>query len=60
MKTYRISTYDPGDTPDEEWGWTVHRSGLPLMGLRAAIRELRGFGYEDDTSILVEEESTAP
>jgi hypothetical protein len=55
--TYRLSTYDPGDDEDADWGWTVRVSGLGLWGLRAALRDFRGRGYEDDVSILVEREA---
>lgn len=54
--TYRLSTYDPGDTPEAAWSWRVQLTGLPRWGLRAAIRWARGQGYETDTSILVERE----
>lgn len=56
MPTYRLSTYDPGDTPEDEWGWTVRETGLTRWQLRGAIREYRGWGYSDDCSILVERE----
>jgi hypothetical protein len=56
MNTYRISTHDPGDEFPDGWGWTVRMAGLPLWALRGAIREMRGRGYDDDVSILVERE----
>lgn len=54
--TYRLSTRDPGDTPDEEWFWNRRHSGLSLFALRNAIRAARDLGYDDDVSILVERE----
>lgn len=56
MTTYRLSTYDPGDDFEDFWDWRVRWSGLTKWGLRDAIREARGEGYEDDLSILVERE----
>lgn len=56
--TYRISTRDPGDTPDDEWTWNPRYVGLSLWGLRDAIRTIRGMGY-DPVSYLVEAEPEA-
>jgi hypothetical protein len=56
MKTYRLSTYDPGDDIDEPWGWNRRVCGLSLWQLRDAIREWRAMGYDDEMSILVERE----
>lgn len=55
--SYRISTYDPiSDDPHDGCAWIVHAIGLTLWQLRGHIRFLRGCGYEDDVSILVEQE----
>lgn len=59
MTSYRISTYDPGDGPHDPWGWRVRHCGLPLMALRAPLREFRDPGYDDDLSILIEREEGA-
>lgn len=56
MNRYRISTCDPGDTPADDFAWVVRHAGLTLWGLRDALREVRGMGYEDELSILVERE----
>jgi hypothetical protein len=56
MTTYRLSTYDPGAALDDDWGWVLRLAGLAKWGLRAAIREARATGYDDDLSILVERE----
>lgn len=53
-KTYSVSTYDPGDTPEDDWAWTVRAKRLSGRAVVEAIRELRAEGYEDDTSIYVE------
>lgn len=55
--TYRISTYDPTDTMETDGEWTLRVAGLSLWQLRAAIRQARGEGYDDNCSILVERDS---
>lgn len=59
LTTYRVSTYDPGDEPDDDWGWTVRWSGLPAWMIRAAVRQALSMGYERQVSILVEREDSA-
>ncbi len=54
MPTYRVSTWDPGDAPDD-WDWTVVATGLSRWQLRGALRELYGRGY-GEASILVQRE----
>ena len=53
--TYRLSTYDPNDD-DDGFGWNCRYRGMTIWQLRSAIREMRKRGYDDDASILVENE----
>jgi hypothetical protein len=48
--SYRVSTWD-----HEADAWTLEAANLGLWALRGAIRDLRGFGWDDPT-ILVERE----
>jgi hypothetical protein len=57
--TYSVSTRDPGQSPLDDWAWRVRYRRLPKWSIRQALRELRGRGYENDISILVERESAA-
>jgi hypothetical protein len=54
--TYRVSTRDTGDTPEDEFFWNLRFEGLAKWALRPALRELYGMGYPD-VSVLVEKES---
>lgn len=55
MPTYTVSTYDTGDTPDDDWAWTVIATGVTKWGLRAILRTLYGQSY-DVNSIAVDRE----
>lgn len=55
-ETYRVSTRDTGDTPEDEFFWNLRFEGLTKWGLRAALRELYGMSYSS-VSVLVERES---
>jgi hypothetical protein len=55
--TFRVSRYDPiSDNPDDGMAWITWSSGVPQWKLREALKELRDFGYSDETSIYVERE----
>jgi hypothetical protein len=56
IETYRVSTWDPGDGPEEDFSWNPRFQGLTKWGLRAALRELYGMSYSS-VSVLVERES---
>lgn len=56
MPSYRVSTYDVGDTPDDPWRWSVIARNVTKWGLRAVLRTLYGRGYDRDLSILVARE----
>ena len=51
MATYKVSTWDPGDSPADPWGWNVRFTGLSgWRQVRAALRTLRDWGYVEDFS----------
>jgi hypothetical protein len=54
--TYRISTWDPGDSPGDDWGWNLRHAGLTRWQLRAAMQDVRDLGYIEDHSVLIERE----
>ena len=59
VRTFRVSVHEGQDPirPEHghEPGWIRVEQGVPQMGLRAVVRELRGEGYED-SAILIESE----
>jgi hypothetical protein len=53
--TYSLSTWDPGETPEDDFGWTERFAGLSKWDLREAIRWAVQMGYSS-VSYLVERE----
>jgi hypothetical protein len=57
-RTYRVLVYNVDEDPDEEGRWAERFKGIGKWDLRWAIREMRGEGYDDNVSILVEVEES--
>lgn len=59
MTTYTISKYDPVDENDTKMRmeWVPVASGVSLFALRGHLRRLLSFGYDWDSSILVERDN---
>lgn len=57
--TYRVSTWDPGDTPKAPWYWNPRYVGLEPWQVRLSLFVLGRLGYVEGHSILVETEDHA-
>ena len=55
---YAISTWDPGDGPDDDFGWVERARAATLWALRDSIREVRR--YYAECSYLIERVAAEP